>query len=538
MPTRQKYLTKLELLTVEQMAEADRLTIKGGLSGFKLMEAAGRAVFHKAKAMAPEHGRVLVACGPGNNGGDGFVVAQLLKESGYEVRLTLLGDIDQLTGDAARAAKSWTGDIEPFETSATAGYDLIIDALFGAGLSRPIDGKAARFITELNDSGCSVLSIDVPSGIDGNSGKVRGIAVRATNTVTFFRAKPGHLLLPGRRHCGQLKISFIGIQPDVLNDIAPNQWRNGRVLWRHAMATLKADNHKYSRGHALVISGGITSSGAARLAARGALRAGAGLVTMASPKSALMVNAVHLNAIMLTPFEGADSLAEILRDKRKNAVLIGPGCGVGEATRDNVFAALKSEAAVILDADALTSFEECPDELFQAIKNQPERPVCMTPHDGEFSRVFAKLDEGDDIPITSKLARARSAARLSGATIILKGADSVIAAPDGRAAINDNAPPTLATAGSGDVLAGFLTGLVAQQMPSFEAACAAVWLHGAAANLFDQRHVSSGISSRISSGQSPRISSDQSHMTSPRHSGLIAEDLTEILPAVLQKLDE
>ena len=511
----------LELLTTSEMAEADRLTIAGGMPGIELMNAAGRLIAEQAMKMVPGGGDILVACGPGNNGGDGFVAAQLLKERGCRIRLILYGSPNQLSGDAALAAKIWSGEIAPLEDASKSMNDgadepkpdLIIDALFGAGLSRDIEGAPADFIHQINQSKCPVLSVDMPSGIDGNSGQIRGVSVQATCTVTFFRKKPGHLLMPGRAHCGDLMLGNIGIRPSVINAIKPRIWANEPSLWRSQFPTKLREipnGHKYTRGHALVVSGGMTQAGAARLAARGALRAGAGLVTLVSPKSAVLVNAMHLNAVMLTPFSTADDLAVLLSDKRKNAVLIGPGCGIGEATRANVAEILKCEAATVLDADALTSFAGRAHELFEAIKNNPARPVCMTPHEGEFTRLFGDCGLDQTITNPSKLDRARAAARISGATIILKGADTVIASPDGDACINQNAPPSLATAGSGDVLAGILTGLLAQKMPAFKASCAAVWLHGEAANTFGPGLIS----------------------------GLIAEDLTEMLPRVLQNLDE
>ena len=508
----------LELLSNSQMADADRLMIADGMAGIELMQAAGRAVAYQAMRMATDGGRILVACGPGNNGGDGFVAARLLRQSGYHIELALLGEKGALKGDAKLAADGWAGEVHALEEADIDRADLIIDSLFGAGLARDIDGAVAEFITQVNGCECAVLSVDMPSGVDGDSGRIRGVAVEASHTVTFFRAKPGHLLMPGRANCGRLKVAYIGIRPSVLDQIKPRLWNNLPSLWRASFPEPSLEGHKYSRGHALIVSGGITGSGAARLAARGALRAGAGLVTMASPKSALLVNAMHLNAIMLRPCENADDLATILADKRMNAVLIGPGTGVGEATRAKTLSILRSGAATLLDADALTSFQDQREQLFAAIAENGLRPVVITPHGGEFSRLFGDIDlngptgaakskaKGAAVPNISKLERARAAARLSGATIILKGADSVIASPDGRAAINQNAPPTLATAGSGDVLAGILTGFLAQNMPPFEAACAAVWLHGEAANIF-------GL-------------------------GLIAEDLTEILPEVLQKLVE
>jgi NAD(P)H-hydrate epimerase len=487
----------LELLSNEEMARADRLAIDGGTPGLTLMENAGRAVAELAAEMAPPGGAIAVLCGPGNNGGDGFVAARLLAEWGYPVRVALLGDAAGLRGDAAEMARRWQGGIEPLTARSFEAADLVVDALFGAGLKRDLDGIAAETIAALGRARLPVLAVDVPSGIDGSSGAVRGIAVRAARSVTFFRMKPGHLLLPGRAHCGPVRLADIGMGAALIETIQPRTFANAPALWSGALPWPVVDGHKYTRGHALVVSGPPEQTGAARLGARGALRAGAGLVTVASERAAFPVNAAHLTAIMLTPYEGADGLARILADKRKNVCLIGPGAGVGETTRAKVLAVLGSGTAAVLDADALTSFGDDRDALSTAIAGLPERPVVITPHEGELRRLLGDL-------AGSKLERARAAAKASRAVVVLKGPDTVIAAPDSRAAINDNAPPWLATAGSGDVLAGFVTGLLAQGMPAWEAASAAVWMHGACAAAFGP--------------------------------GLVAEDLPESLPQVLREL--
>ena len=475
-----------------------------------LMERAGRAVADEAQkmlvGMVPAGSRIAVLCGPGNNGGDGFVAARLLALRGYDVSVALLGERAALKGDAAEMARRWSGSIEPFKAAALVGARLIIDALFGAGLSRALDGAAADAVRAINASRLAVLAVDVPSGLDGTTGQALGVVVQATRTVTFFHRKPGHLLMPGSGLCGAIMLADIGIPGTVLDAMSPRTYVNAPRLWSASLPRLAHDDHKYTRGHAIVVSGPAHRTGAARLGARGALRAGAGLVTVASAPDAVAVNAAHLTAIMLEPFDGPRGLAEILSDERRNAILIGPGAGVGIATRLLTQVALEFEAAVVLDADALTSFTIDQDDdvvpvvehLFALIKESSARQVVLTPHEGEFKRVFGELPG-------SKLDRARAAAAKSGAVVILKGPDTVIAAPDGRAAINENAPPWLATAGSGDVLAGFVTGLLAQRMPPFEAACAAVWLHGECANLFGP--------------------------------GLIAEDIPEMLPRVLAGLN-
>lgn len=491
-----------ELLTTSEMAEADRLTIAGGVAGITLMENAGRAVADSAMALTSPGRRALVVAGPGNNGGDGFVAARLLAERDYEVTVAFVGDPARLKGDAALAAGRWSGTTIDATPAAVGNCDFIVDALFGAGLDRDVEGLPRAMIEAINAAGVPVIAVDLPSGINGTSGAVMGVAVKALKTVTFFRRKTGHLLLPGRLYCGSVMLVDIGILGSVLDTIKPKTFVNDPALWGGAFPVPAAQGHKYARGHAVVVSGGLSTTGAARLAARAALRAGAGLVTLASPQDALSVNAAASLAVMVRPVDGAQALSEFLGDKRRNAVVLGPGGGVGPSMRGQVLAALGSGAAVVLDADALTSFAEDPAALFAAIAARAGRDVVLTPHDGEFSKLFREIAE---LPrVSQKLEKTRAAARASGAIVLLKGADTVVASPDGRASIADNAPPYLATGGAGDVLAGIIAGLLAQGMPGFDAASAAVWLHGEAAREFGP--------------------------------GLIAEDLTEALPAVYRRL--
>ena len=482
-----------DLLTPREMGRADALAVDRGIASLALMEAAGRAVADAARRLVPPGSRVGVLCGPGNNGGDGFVAARYLKRASYDVRLFLLGDVSGLKGDAAEMARRFDGPVRPLDPFQLESLHLVIDALFGAGLARPLEGRAVEAVDAVTEAGTPVLAVDVPSGLDGETGAVTGPVLRATETVTFFRAKPGHVLYPGRGYCGTVRIADIGIPRNVLDEIGSATFLNMPALWRDAYRWPAAEGHKYTRGHALVVSGPAEATGAARLGARGALRAGAGLVTVASPLDAVTVNAMHLTAIMLRPYEAPEGLAHLLEDTRKNAVLLGPGAGIGEATRRLVEAALRSSAAVVLDADALTSFAEDVSRLKRAMTSRAA-PVVLTPHDGEFERLFGNVPG-------SRLARARHGAAKSGAVVLLKGADTVIAEPGGQAAITANAPPWLATAGAGDVLGGFVCGLLAQGMAAFEATAAAAWLHGEAARAFGP--------------------------------GLIAEDLPEQLPRVL-----
>ncbi|WP_375412822.1 NAD(P)H-hydrate dehydratase [uncultured Bradyrhizobium sp.] len=491
----------MDVLTTAEMEHADRLTVAAGTPGFALMLRAGQAVAEAAMDLV-EQGAILVVAGRGNNGGDGFVAATELVARGRSVSVILLCDRDTLQGDAALAARGWKGPVLPCRTEAIGAPALIIDALFGAGLNRAVKGDPRDLIEAINASGAPVLSVDLPSGVNGTTGAVMGVAVRATETITFFRRKPGHLLLPGRVHCGRVRLADIGIEAGVLDEIRPATFENVPQLWRGAFPVPSVDGHKYARGHAIVVSGELASTGAARLAARGALRAGAGLVTLASPRNALAVNASALTAVMVRAVDTTTEFADWLADKRLNACAIGPGAGVGRRTREFVLAALTAKRGVVLDADALTSFADAPDRLFEAIGPGIGSQVVLTPHEGEFPRLFS--DMSNKHPLRSKLERVRAAAERSGAVVLLKGPDTAVASPDGRAAISANAPPWLATAGAGDVLTGMIAGLLAQGVPAFEAACMGTWMHGEAG--------------------------------SEAGPGLIAEDLPEVLPAVLRRL--
>jgi ADP-dependent NAD(P)H-hydrate dehydratase / NAD(P)H-hydrate epimerase len=482
-------LDQSALLTVAEMYRADHAAAAAGIPSLELMEAAGGAIAREIRARWSPRPTVVL-CGPGNNGGDGFVVARVLAARGWPVRLGLLGPADSLQGDAAVNAERWTGEIRPIEPALLDRDPLVVDALFGAGLTRAPEGAAAEAIAIVNARRLDCVAVDVPSGVAGDSGAVLGVAPRCRLTVTFFRAKPGHWLLPGRELCGQLAVADIGIPAFVLADIGPRTFVNAPPLWLDRIPWPRPGGNKYSRGHAVILGGMM--SGAARLAADGARRMAAGLVTIAAPAEALGIFAAGAPGTIVVAAAERESFDAYIADERRNAVLIGPGAGVTAETRERVLAALKRQKACVLDADALTVFAGDHDAFYRALN-----PRCvLTPHEGEFGRVFAV--EGD------KLTRTRAAAARAGAIVLLKGADTVIAAPDGRAAINTNAPPNLATAGSGDVLAGMILGLVAARMEPFEAACAASWIHG-----------------QIAAGHGP---------------GLIAEDLASGIPGVLGAL--
>jgi NAD(P)H-hydrate epimerase len=327
------------LLNVQQMGEADRLTVASGKTIVELMENAGKAVaqaVEKRWSARP----VIVLCGPGNNGGDGFVTARYLAATGWPVRLALLGSRDHLTGPARHHADLWCGKMEPLTPAVLDGAELVVDAIFGAGLSRALEGTAAETLNAAAQQGLPVVAIDVPSGLMGDTGEAMG-AIRSFLTVTFFRKKPGHLLLPGRLLCGEVVVADIGISSSVLEQLSPNTFENDPCLWMDKLPRPHAGGNKYTRGHAL-ISGGYPMTGAARLAARAAARAGAGLTTIAVSLAALPVYAAALTSIMVQPLAEPDDFECLLDDKRYTAFLIGPGAGTGEETRSRALAMLKT----------------------------------------------------------------------------------------------------------------------------------------------------------------------------------------------------
>lgn len=481
--------TDQALLSVAQMTEADRSAIAAGIPGSVLMHNAGGAVAREIIGRWPSR-PTTVLCGPGNNGGDGFVAAAALAQAGWPVRVALLGSRQTLRGDAAFHAARWEGGVANMTPEAIEGAELVVDALFGSGLSRPLEPRVLEVLAAAARRGVPLVAVDVPSGVMGDSGGSMG-AVQATCTVTFARKKPAHALLPGRDLCGDIVVADIGIPAAVIESLGADTWENHPCLWHGELPKVQSSGNKYTRGHALLL-GGYPMTGAVRMAARAAARIGSGLTTIAVPEIAFPVYAAALTSIMVHPLTKDADLQRLLSDSRYTAFLIGPGAGVNDATRQAALELLRTSRPVLLDADAITVFAGKSAELRQAIRG----PCVMTPHDGEFSRVFDA--HGD------KLARARAAARQSGAVMVLKGADTVVAAPDGRAVVNTNAPPSLATAGAGDVLGGLILGLLAQGMDAFKAAAAAVWMHGAAAAAFGP--------------------------------GLLAEDLPDLVPAVLRQL--
>jgi hydroxyethylthiazole kinase-like uncharacterized protein yjeF len=549
--------TMTELLTAAQMRAIEAAAIaSGAVTGLELMERAGRgvveAIFEEWSELRATSHRAVVLCGPGNNGGDGFVVARLLKEWGWEVEVFLYGDPERMPPDARVNYERWVGmgevgDLLGFNAWSQ-DYDLGIDAVFGTGLTRPIDLDVGN---KINTIGAlpRVVAIDLPSGCCSDSGRILAVAGEPKNdrsprchfTVTFQFRKLGHFTASGPDVCGKVVVTDIG-----LDEVAAIRWLKGKydretqqrpneaVLvellqgkayhadfmpgWSPFSKT--SDEHKYSHGHAFILSGTSGRGGAARLSARGALRVGAGVVTVGCPSEALAENAARLDAVMLRVVEDGAALEAVLEDGRIGVVCLGPGLGTGAREVGLVAAALQGRGeplqrrgeprptGVVLDADALTILSR-EAGLFGAL----HEGCVLTPHGGEFARLFpdiaAKLEAPAVTgPAYSKVDATREAAVRAGCVVLFKGADTVIAAPDGRCAINsahyERAAPWLATAGSGDVLAGFIAGLMARGFAPFAAACTGAWLHVECAREFGP--------------------------------GLIAEDLPEMLPAVFRRL--
>lgn len=477
-----------EILSVAQMRAADRAAIEAGTDALVLMERAGEAVAEAVRVRWSPCPTVVL-CGPGNNGGDGYVAARRLAEAGWPVVVAATTPREALKGEAAQAAAGWAGACVRLADADLGAAELVIDALFGAGLARPLDGPT-RAVLRKAVAAAPLVAIDIPSGLHGDTGRPLGYAPAAKLTVTFHAKKPAHVLEPGRGLCGEVVVADIGVPAGKPSRL----WENAPDLWAGHFPWPKAEAHKHERGRLVAVSGPIWSTGAARLAARAGLRIGTGLVTVLSPTGALSVNAAQLEAVMVRPFETDADLQRVAEDA--DAAVIGPGAGVNNATVLNLMALAKTGAALVVDADALTVFRDDPEGLFSLL----DRDDVLTPHPGEFERVFPGLLEATP----ERVAATRSASERAGAVVLLKGPDTVIAAPDGRAAVNTNAPPWLATAGSGDVLAGLIAGLMAQGMDSFEAACAGAWIHGEAARGFGP--------------------------------GLISEDLPDLVPGVLRAL--
>ena len=481
------------LLSAAQMREAESLACLRGVSLAAMMRKAGEAVAHTvAERWKPC--RTVVLCGPGNNGGDGYIAAEILRRAGWNVTVAAI-HAPSPSAEARQAAQEWQGETRSLTLEVFKDADLVVDALFGTGLTRPLTGIAAESVVFLNERKLPVLAVDLPSGVHTDSGSILGVAVQAYVTVSFFRKKRAHILRPAASCCGDIVVADIGIPEDVLKDVDIETAQNNKDLWIHLIPVPQAEDHKYTKGHALVY-GGAVMTGAGRLAARAAQRVGAGLVTLAVPEEAVSLYASALESVIVRAAPTSETWRALAKDPKRNVLLIGPGMGLEAAYKDFVLEVLATRKPCVLDADALTIFAEDPLVLFNAL--HPD--VVLTPHEGEFARLFGSFIDGS----ADKLTRTRQAAARTGCVVLLKGAETMMAHPDGKAVINTNAPPWLATAGSGDVLAGMIAGLCAQKIPVFEAAAASAWMHGRSADAYGP--------------------------------GMIAEDIVAGIPSVLKEL--
>jgi ADP-dependent NAD(P)H-hydrate dehydratase / NAD(P)H-hydrate epimerase len=447
------------IITPQEMRGAEAALLATGVDSFTIMSRAGEAVAEFVHAHWPD-GTVQILCGAGGNGGDGFVAAARLAKLWRKVEVFAIAPVASLTGDTAKAAAEWNGPVGTLEEALTAPHDLVLDALFGSGLSRPLEGAAAA----LAERGGRVISVDVPSGLDGLTGQPTGPCFKAEGTISFSALRPAHVLMPGAALCGAVQIVDIGVP------VSAQLVENSPFVWAGRLPQPGQSTYKHQRGHLKVVSGGPAQTGAARLAARAGLRIGAGLVTLLSPPAAMAVNASHLTAIMLQAASEPRDFAEAAATA--TVIIIGPAAGITPNTRAAVEALLKTEARLVIDADALTVFESQPESLFKRLRPGD----ILTPHIGEFQRLFGPLLTTE----VNKIEAVRAAARRAGCHVLLKGPDTVIAAVDGSAVVNTHATRWLATAGSGDVLAGFIGGLMAQGVETLTAAAMGAWLHGEA----------------------------------------------------------
>lgn len=490
-----------EILTPDEMGAVDRAAIEAGpFDGYGLMCNAGAAIAAELLRRYAGTARFDVLAGPGNNGGDGYVVARLLTEAGCVVGLWAQG-APRAGSDAAKAAADCSVEARPFGDYRPDSDSVVVDALYGAGLARPLDQSFEPVFRAIGEAGAPVVAVDLPSGLSGLTGRADGPCPKADLTITFARKKPGHLLEPGRSLCGEVVVVDIGIADSIVGPRALNE--NLPALWAAALPSPSINTHKYARGHVSVFSGPPTATGAARLSALAAARAGAGAVTVLSPPAALQVNAAHLTSVMVRRVERVSEVAEFVGERKVRAAVLGPGFGDFDRLRETALAVLDTAAApftLVLDADAFSAFKDAPASLFISAGASKARLV-LTPHEGEFARLFSDIARDGAL---SKVEKARKAAVRAHAVVVLKGPDTVVADPDGAAVINSNGSPWLATAGSGDVLAGIVAGLAAQGMIAFDAACAAVWIHAEAGSRFGP--------------------------------GLIAEDLPGVVPEVLKEL--
>ncbi len=485
------------ILSNSEMAQADLITIKDGLTSIQLMKNAGKAVFKNLPII--QQGKVLILCGPGNNGGDGFVISNLLIKANLQVEIYHPFELKNRSRDCQfyfqKINKSnFIESISDFEQ-----YEYIVDALFGTGLSRELSEKYIKLFEKINYSNKPIIAVDIPSGINGENSLPQPTALNCTKTITFFCKKKCHLLLPSKKYCGEVILEDIGISKNVFKIMNPKIKKNDPSLWIKNFPFPSTMDHKYSRGLLIINTGPKFQTGAARLAGRSALRVGAGAVRLVCDKESAEVLEPQISVEMLSVISEKNELQSILKDKKISSVLVGPGNGVNDETKARTLLSLALVDHVVIDADAISCFANNPEELF--IDTYPH--TILTPHEGEFKRLFgSNFSENDD-----KVVRCVEAAKISGSIVLLKGADTVIADPYGNVVINSSEAPYLATAGSGDVLAGIIASLVGRnKMSAFNAACAGAWIH--------------------------------SYLGEYLGAGLIAEDLIDNIPFAVKKLQQ
>ena len=489
-----KNILNYAILSCKNHRDLDKKTIKKFISGYTLMENAGKVIFKIIKKKFKKQKKIKILCGPGNNGGDGFVVAKLLKEDGYlNINLFCLVTKKKLKGDAKLAAKKFGDNFKSFSNFKISSNDVIIDGIFGSGLKKNISGNLKKIIEKINLKKPYCISIDVPSGINGDTGQVQGVAVKSNDTITFTRKKIGHLLSPGKEYCGNIIVTDIGVNLEKLL-FKPHIFENHPDNWKNKFPWPNQKSHKYTRGFTLIICG-EKMTGASRLAARGVARIGCGLLCLGVPKKSFDIYSIENPIALIETVDDENDLNNLLKDKRINTILIGPGLGINKKKLKLILKIIKEKKRiVVLDADALKN-------NFKKILLKNRTKIVITPHEGEFTQVLKDLNIKNN---KNKLSLAIKFVKKTKINLILKGNTTIICSQDGQISINTNSSPFLATGGSGDVLAGMITGLISQGMNIFEACCASVWIHGEIAKI--------------------------------KGPGLIAEDLPEMIPNVLKKL--